>query len=420
MRLHLSTLALALAGTVAAQVPHGDSIMSIFTNAAPLEGLLLVKRSGAVTPVTGLAATTRGADINSIQLDPIDNRVWIGGITASVGRLDHLIVLPTNVIANLTAFGNTGIGVSVSGIAFDDNSNPIVSSGTISTTGTGGIFRFDRKTGLPTRIAGGATWTGQVGTANCVCRDPGGSIYFGVTGAPATIYRLAKDNNGDYTTAAVALGTIAPPSSSSTISGLDYVPASGAIPPRLYWTTFGSAGTAVGYIPINGGAAVTVGAIGGNNAPNWVDYDAVADDMLVITGGINPDEIYKMDRPGAHSLIAQVPPGGNNGTPSAIDANDCTFAETMIAPNYLPAAGSFDLEFGTCCPAGYAAGVILLSPGPLFLATGSVAADGKLWVKFTNLNLPRGTPGILSMVSACFDRNTGRLIVGQPVRWPRN
>jgi hypothetical protein len=419
MRHFSSILLLALTGALAAQgVPHGDAIQSSFSDLAPVEGLLLVSRSGTTTPVTGLALTARGSDeINSIQLDPVDNRVWIGGIAPVAGRVDTFTIAAGNTVAGFAAVANIGTA-SVSGIAFDPNGNAICSSGAISGTGAGGIFRIDRGSGVATRIAGGATWTFAAGTANCVATDRAGNIYFGVTSAGAPIYQLAPDANGDYTGLAVALGTVAPPSTSSTISGLDYAPASGARPARIWWTTFGAAGTNLGHIPAGGGAAVAAGP-GLSSAPNWIDYDELVDDFWAITGGINPDEIFSVDHVGTPTRIAQTPPGGVNGSPSAIDANDCLAGGVTVLPQYVPASGAFTLEVGTCCPPGQVGGVFMPQFG-IVLVSGVAPTDGRIFTAFRGLSFPRGFAGSIVFQAVCVDRTTGRLTLGQPQRWPRN
>lgn len=415
----LLLLAPALVGPLAAQgVPHRDAIASSFSDIAPVEGLLLVSRSGAVAPVTGLAGTARGSDeINSIQLDPVNDRVWIGGISPVAGRVDTFTVGAGNTVANFAAVANVG-AASVSGIAFDPNGNAICSSGTISSTGTGGIFRVNRGSGAVTQIAGGASWTFAAGTANCVASDEAGNIYFAVTSVGAPVYVLSPDANGDYPGPAVLLGTTAPPSTSSTISGVEFAPAAGARPARVWWTTFGGAGTNIGYIPAGGGAAVAAGP-GVSSAPNWIDYDALADDFWVLTGGINPDEVFAVDHAGTPVRIAQYPVGGANGSPSAIDANDCAIADATVLPQYVPAAGTFTLEVGTCCPPGQIGGVILPQAG-LVLVAGIAPADGRIFIRIPGIGFPRGNRGAVQFQGVCFDRQTGRFTLGPVQRWPRN
>lgn len=393
--------------------------MSNFTNAAPMEGLLLCNRNGTLTPVTGLLAARGVApDLNSIQLDPVDDRVWIGGITASAGRIDTLKVTGS-AVTNFTVIGNTGNGGSISGIAHDANGNAVASSGSI--TGTGGLFRVDRKTNLVTRFVGGGSWTGQAGTCNCVCSDDFGNLYFGVTGAPATVYMLAPGPNGDYAGVPVVVGTVAPPSSSATISSVEYAPAVGLRPARIWWTTFGSAGTAVGFIPWPAGAAVAMGPIGGNSAPNWIDYDVAMDDFWLVTGGINPDTVMNVNHLGVGVNVGLVPPGGVNGTPSAIDVNDCDPAVAKILPQYVPVnGGPFDLEFGTCCPPGHIGGVLLSTFGNYPLVVGFAGADGRLFGKLINVTWPAGLPGLLTFQAVCFDPRNNTFDFGPLMTWPRN
>lgn len=417
MRILTCLLAPALAGSLAAQgVPHSDAILSIFSDLPPMEGLLLVSRGGATAPVTGLAATARTSDeINSIQLGPVDDRVWIGGIAPVAGRVDTFTVGAGNTVTNFAAITSLG-AFSVSGIAFDPNGNAICSSGTISTSG--GIFRIDRGTGTATSIAGGASWTFASGTANCVATDAAGNVYFGVTSTGGPIYVLTPDANGDYPGPAVLLGNTAPPSTSSTISSVEFAPALGARPARVWWTTFGTAGTNVGYIPAGGGAAVAVGP-GLSSAPNWIDYDELADDFWALTGGIDPDEIFAVDHAGTPVRIAQVPPGGINGSPSAIDANDCPFGEATVLPQYVPASGAFTLEVGTCCPPGQVGGVFLPQAN-LVLVAGRAPANGRIFARVPRLTFPRGFAGAVLFQAVCFDPATGRFTIGRLQRWPRN
>ncbi len=414
-----TTTAVVLAASLSAQVPPGAAVMSNISNVAPMEGVLLVTRAGTATPITGLALTARAShEINSIQLDPVDDRVWIGGISPVVGRVDTFTVAGT-AVANFTAIGNTGNGGSISGIAFDLNGNAMCSSGTLSTTGTGGIFRADRQTNAITRLVGGATWPFLgTGTANCVCTDPSGNLYFGQT-LNASIYMLAPGPNGDYSGVPVLVGVALPPSSSATISSVEYAPANGARPAILWWTTFGAAGTAIGTMALPAGPAVAVGP--SPFAPNWVDYDALNDDFWLINGGINPDVVMTMNHLGAQTLVAQVPPAGVNGSPSAIDANDCRPGTTTILPQFVPSpGGAVRVEIGTCCPPGSIGGVAIISPTVATLVVGNAGADGRIFASFPGVFLAAGTPNTVTLISACFNPATGVLTVGQPVTWPRN
>jgi hypothetical protein len=58
---------------------------------------------------------------------------------------------------------------------------------------------------------------------------------------------------------------------------------------------------------------------------NWIDYDNLAGDLWVLTAGINPDSVFTMNHTGANVKVCDLPPGGANGSPSAMDANDCAW-----------------------------------------------------------------------------------------------
>jgi hypothetical protein len=266
-----------LSGTALAQIPRGSVIMSQFANLPPMEGLLLVTRGGIVTPVTGLAANPRGADVNAIKLDPIDNRVWVGGINAlSSGRL-HYLTIAGSTVAGVTQHGPMLNPGSISGIAFDVNCNPVVSTNTLNATSTTtGVFRIHRTTGVATQIAGGPIngWPFQPGVANAVCSDPRGNIYFCANGAATggPIYSLAAPN---YATP-VMEGWCVPPSSILTIGGLTWAPDTASPRGAIWWAMLDPV-TIVGKLvlsatpPVAGVAVIT-------NPPstspyNWIEYD---------------------------------------------------------------------------------------------------------------------------------------------------
>ncbi len=408
---------LGLCGSLVAQVPHGDAILSVFNGVAPIAGLALVKRSPAtITPVTGLAATARAnTDINSIQLDPCDNRVWIGGINLSAARIDTF-TLNGAAVANFLAVGTTGNASSVAGIAFDANGNAVCASGVINTTG--GVFRVNRKTNAVTRIVGGPTWGGQPGTCNCICSDDVGNLYFGVTGGSATVYQLSPGANGDYAGTALSVGIISPPSSSNIISSIEWAPATSNRPQRLWWTAFSTGGTAVGHLV--SGVATAVGTLGDDSAPNWIDYDALTDDQFwVLTAGIDPDNVLSLDHAGVDTLIAPLPPNGFNGSPSAIDANDTPPTRLTVLPQYVSGA-AIDIEACTTCPPGDVGGILLVSPAVVLLTTGLAGPNGRVFVKFPNLTVLRGQPNTLTLQAVCFNTTTAVITSGPLVTWPRN
>jgi hypothetical protein len=425
-KLSFSLSILALTGTLWAQVPRGSAIVSNFNNLAPMEGLLLVTRAGVTTVVTGLAANPRGPDLNSVKLDPIDNRVWTGGINAaSSGRLHYLTVAGTTV-AGVTQHGPQINAGSIAGIAFDANCNPVVCTGAISAaSATTGVFRIHRTTGALTQIAGGPVngWPFPTGTANCITSDPAGNIYFGVTvgTAPmqAPIYSIAAPN---YTTV-VFEGWCVPPSNNTTISGMTWAPDAASPRGAIYWTTFAaSTGVPVGKLILSATPPVASVAIasGLTNAANWIEYDNDVGDFWLVTGGIDPDTIYTMPPAGGVVQRALVPPGGLNSTPSCIDVNDCPPGRLTISPAYVPVPPApFTAEIGVCCEAGDTAVYGIISPLVLILGVAVAGPDGRVWASYPNINLPPGTPGALTFLAGCVN-TTGQVTLTSPVSWPRN
>jgi hypothetical protein len=184
MRLSVSIAAgsALLAGAAPAQnsgVPRGQAIVSVISNIGVSQGLWLSARTGTCTAVTGLsAAGSPGFGVNSVQLDPVDDRIWLGGINSNgntAGQVNWCrIDNSTNTVTQWMAHGTVAGGGSITGLAFDDDGNPIASSGTT----TGGVFRISRSAG-----GAGANLPGYpiaTGTHNAVARDASGNLYVGM------------------------------------------------------------------------------------------------------------------------------------------------------------------------------------------------------------------------------------------------
>jgi hypothetical protein len=416
-------VATCLASALAAQVQPGEAIVSVFSNLAPLDGLMTATRAGTCTPVTGLSALAI-QNINSVALDPIDDTIWIGSISTAptTHGLRSLRIDAANAVipASLALRGTlpTAPTGSISGIDFDLNCNPVVTSGAVP-PGTGGVFMIDRNTGAVTNLLAPHPAL-PAGTANCIDVDPGtGTLYFGVTSPGAPIYRMTPNAVGAYTTAPVLVGTIAPPSTSSTISGLSFVP-----PASIFWTTFGTAVTCFGSLPAGGGAAVAIpGVTNPWNAPNWVEYDGLARDMWVLSGGINPDTLWTTDAAGVNPVVCLLPPGGVNGSPSCVDVNDSRPGTLKVCPRFVPAVPAVvNVEISLWWrPGDIGALAIEVAPGNFVLLNVGRIDRAGCFVLRARVVLGAGTPGVLRFYGACIapDLSVIRGITG-PVLWPAN
>jgi hypothetical protein len=417
MRLPLSFVCLVSAA--AAQVAPGEAIVSLFNNLAPLEGLAIVNRNGTVTPVTNVAAQSL-QNQNSVALDPITNAVWLGSIsTAPTTHGLRRAVLTGSVLgpATLVASLPTAPAGSFSGIAFDQNGNPIVTSGAVTTTG--GVFRVDRSTGAVTNLLAGHPLL-PAGTANCVDVDLAtGDIYFGVTSAGGAIYRLP----GPFPNSAapVLVGTTG---TNSTISGVAFWPAHGANPARAYWTNFATLNNAVGYVPAAGGVAVvTPGTPNPMNGMNWITYDRRQDDLWALTGGINPDNVFTMTDTGANTLVAAIPPAGANGSPSCLDANDNPNGSLRVVPQYLPATPTLTtVEVSVSGNPGDLAILAADAGGGnlVIFASGVFDASGTFWASLSG-NLAAGSPNSLPFYAASITLVPFAInFITGPSAWPAN
>ncbi len=386
---------------LAAQVPPRSAIVSVIANVNGSEGLWLVDRGGTCTAITGLvSAGSAGSGVNSVQLDPVDNRIWLGGINSNgntAGQVNSILLNGTTV-TGFVQHGTTGFTSSIAGIAFDDNGNPMAAAGTAS---TGGVLRIPRGGGAAALIAN----IGTTQTHNAICRDPSGNLYVGMFGS-GEVYLLPELPGCTYGPP-VLLG-VAPV---TTIYGLEWVPGS---PAELFITTAGAVGNAFFRMPATGGTPVVASATAGSR--NWVEYDRTAGDMWLVTAGIDPDNVYTVTTAGVETLVCPLGTG-SIGSPSGIDTSDCLPAETNIVPQCVTAGQNIVFEFGTCCAPGAAAGIFLISPAVVPLAVGTTGANGRLSGSFP-VTVPAGlVPGSLVFVSACLDN--GVLTVGQPAVWPQ-
>ena len=415
MRLLFCSVCLVSASV--AQVAPGEAIQSFFANVAPIEGLTIVNRVGTSVPVTGLTAQSI-QNINSVALDPINNSIWIGSITTvpTTHGLRRATLTGTALgAAPLVATLPTAPAGSFSGISFDQNGNPIVTSGTVP-PGTGGVFRVNRATGAVTNLLAPHPAL-TTGTANCVDVNLAtGDIYFSVTSAGGAIYRLP----GPFPNSAapVLVGTT---TTNATISGVAFWPAHGVNPARVYWNNFATANNCVGYVPAAGGAAVvTPGAptafAGGNN---WITYDRRQDDFWTCSAGVDPDRIFTMTDTGANTLVATFNGGGVAGTPSAVDANDAPPGSLRVIPRYLPAAPALTTIEASLSwtPGDIGIFGIVVGGSLITFGLGFFDGSGTLSTSFS-ATLGAGSPNQYTFFGASLG-GAGLQITG-PLPWPAN
>ncbi len=411
--LSLSGVLAFVASGAAQGVPRYEAVVSIVANINGSEGLWLASRSRACAAISGLAAAgSAGFGVSSVQLDPCDDRIWLGGINSNgntTGQVNSIRINGTAAAGGVVApssFVQHAIvpsGSSVAGITFDDNGDPIVVSGS---SRAGGVFRINR-----CAPGAAAVLIGQVpsGTHNAICRDLRGNLYVGMFGV-GQVWCMTK--NPDCTYAAPVLHGTVPVTS---VSGIEWCPDSGG--GQLFITTFGVVGNAIFKMPATpcGGGGVAVVASATVGSLNYNDYDVNNNDFWQCGAGVDPDLVETMTVAGVNTLVCTLG-GGSVGLPSCIDVSDCVNAETGAIPD-CPARGSLIcLDLSTCCNPGDLAVIHLISPVSVPIIIAPVGPNGRLSVKF-NVTLPPGFPaGALVFASACVSA-TG-LNIGPFKRWP--
>lgn len=406
----LLTGAMALASLSLAQsVPYGQSVISVLGNQAPSEGLFFVDRlTGTSTLLTGLvAAGSAGNGINAIALDPIDDRIWLGGINNNGNTANQLnwIRLTGSTVTQFQQFATIAptTAVPINAIVFDDNANPIFCAGTAA--GLGGVFLANRRSGGPAVNIGAV----PSGTHNALAKDSAGNLYVGMFGN-GQIHQMLKNPDGSFQPP-VPWGTV----SNSNIFALAFAPADGVSPDQLFVSCGGPASPLVSVIPVPAGGPGTA-VPQTQTILNWIEYDRRNNDLLLVQS--SPDRLIRMNRTGGDAIAAVI--GNSNvGTPTCLDVNNAVDAEVVVAPMILNGSlGPFDLELGTTAPPGSLVLIGTASPFVAALAVGVADVDGKLFVKFPNLSIASSlAPGSLLFVAAYFDASLN-LILGAPVSWP--
>ncbi len=412
MRAHFARLlgtGLLLALPLVAQtVPYGQSVVSVFGNVAPGEGLWFVDRvSGASQSITGLlAAGSVGSGVNAVAIDPIDDRIWLGGMNSNGNTANQLnwVRLTGGVVSQFQQFATItpATAQAIHAIVFDDNANPVFCAGTAAVFG--GVFRADRRTGIVTSLGAVAS-----GTHTALAKDSAGNVYVGMFGN-GQVHVLAKALDGSLAPP-VLFGTVSNPN----IAGLTFAPSDGIQPDQLFVVCSGPASPLVSVIPILGGGAGSAVATT-QTMLNWIDYDRRHNDLLLAQ--TSPDRVVRLARGGGDTVLASI--GNSNiGTPSCLDTNDGADGEVVAAPMILNGAlGPFDLELSTTAPPGSLVLLGTVAPAVQVLTIAVAGPDGRVFVKFPNLTVGVALPpGALQMMAAWFDPSFN-LQLGTPVAWP--
>lgn len=412
-----------LVSVAAAQVAPGRAIQSIFANAGGTDGLVIVGRANPRVNVTGLTAQNI-QNVNSVALDPIDNSVWLGSINTAPtthGLRRAALVGSTLGTATLVATLPTAPSGTFSGISFDQNGNPIVTSG-LTPPNTGGVFRVNRRTGAVTNLLAPHAAISPSGTVNCVDVDLAtGDIYFGVVdglpGAGGRIFKLP----GPFpnTAAPILVGTCQPASNSITITGVAFRPAVGITPARIYFTNYATGNTSVGYVNAAGGTSVVVaGAPVAFPGMNWIAYDRTADDFWLCTGGPNPDQVVTMSPTGTTAFVTDL---GANGTPSALDANDNPYGSQRVVPQHVPTTTYTIEQSVTGNPGDIAVLGIDFGTGPIAVTAGYFDGSGTFWASYPGINYGPGSPGTIVWVCASVTTDLQTIhFINSSAPWPLN
>lgn len=412
MSVLLSVLPLLLPSVDAQGIPSGGSIVSVFGHPAGAEGLWLVQANGAEQQITGLAtAGSAGTSVNSVQLDPVDDRIWIGGINDNgntSGQVNWIRVSATNTVAQFRQHAQTGTGQSVAGITFDDNGNPIVVSGRNNVGG--GVFRIDRATGASTRIASLPN-----GLHNAITRDPTGNLYLGifdtVLGAGGgEVYRMQKNPDCTFQ-APVLLGTLPDPRTTAVEWARDPLNGGNDV---LVLTTFGP----MFELSAMGGTPTLLTRIG---QLNWVELDNRLDRFLLIDDGSYGSEVFTLTRDYATAALHARLLNAGAGVTSCIDINDDEFGDIRVIPACPVRDVPVDIEMGVSCPPGQIAVLHIVAPVAVPIVVAMAPSLGRVFTKIPGLIVPAALPpGALVLQAACFDPVSATLTVGRPLSWPAN
>ncbi len=391
---------------LSAQIPYGRHVASFYltsaTSTAP-DGLMIVDPvSGNCQVVNGLAAMTGSPDVKAVQIDPVNENVWIGGHRASAGQLSRLLIDGAgNVLVSLN-WGQMAASSTINGIAFDRNGDPLVAS-------DGGVYRFPRgQRGAAATLVGAASSPTMPVTS--VCTDPTGNIFFGQNNGD--IYRMAVRPDCTYAPP-VLVTNVRGAAGTGPVSGVDYCPGA---PASLGFTVDGGTG-GVGLFTLPSGPAASSSPPG--NFYHSLEYDPDDDVFFTTTHTAVPEQVHIVTKALATTTACTFPPGGIWTT--GVDTVDTLPGQLTVLPRCPPRGQPFSLEAMLQCEPGpgNAGGIFLLAPATLTLVVGPVPSSGKVGFSAPNVSLPPGfPPGVLLFAGACLDGTTGQLTISNVVTWP--
>lgn len=397
-------LCCCLSAAVGSQgVPAGDAILSVSRNLPPSEGLGILAANGTFRHAPGLlAAGSAGAGVGAVRLDPVDDRIWIGGTDNggdTRGQVNFVRLSSTGSVAQFAKHAFIGSLLTIEGITFDDQGNPIVVAG--SATNGGGIYCIDRHTGAWTRLG-----SAPLDTHSGITRSPEGDLFVGTRDLNwfgyGGIYRMYRNPDCTYQPMAlISTGIL------RQLSGLAWAPAL-QLGGR---SVLALADRYLFEMPISGGRALFVSA----ELVDEIDYDRGQNRFVLATGA----QVQAVSRDYLTTSWRTSLSGVGVEAISGIDVNDDVDNEITVLPACPRRATPITVEFGVRCKPGYIVALFLAGPRgpqPVLILSGQAPSHGRVWIKFERVVIPPWAN--FNVAAACYDPTTNRVTFSQGVAWP--
>ena len=277
---------------LSAQIPVGQAVHGAIGNSST--PLLVVDRALGAAPIGGSGL----GNVNAAAIDPIDGSLWLASSTSN-GPLLHARLSGPYVITTVAPVASLATATSIAGISFDLDCNPVLASGTVTTTG--GIFRVDRASGAVSLLLGGPT-AGVTGIANAIERDPlTGDLYFATAGTGGgTVYRLAAPGYA----AATPIGA----AGAANISGVAFARTPMAPLGTLFLSILGTPpAPTLQTMDVATGLATTLSGTPLLPSLNWVDYDATTQGLWLCSNISR--QVFTADTAGNNTVAATLVTG---------------------------------------------------------------------------------------------------------------